>query len=133
RPGLPSSAHPADLSEGGRLALALAVQMAADPPLLLLDEPTRGLDYTAKEALSRVLTARAAAGRAVVLTSHDVEFVAGSADRVVTMAQGQIVADGPARDLLVASPTLAPQTSKILHPLDYLTVAEVRAALVAQP
>src|SRR5699024_9037048 len=60
RPGLPSSAHPADLSEGGRLALALAVQMAADPPLLLLDEPTRGLDYTAKEALSRVLTARAA-------------------------------------------------------------------------
>ncbi|MGC0144214.1 ABC transporter ATP-binding protein [Pseudactinotalea sp. Z1732] len=131
-PGLDRARNPADLSEGGRLALALAVQLAADPPVLLLDEPTRGLDYGAKEALARVLTARARAGHAVVLTSHDVEFVARCAHRVVTLAQGQVVADGPAREILVASPTLAPQTAKILHPLGYLTVAEVRRALEAR-
>ena len=133
RPGLDPNAHPADLSEGGRLALALAVQLAADPPVLLLDEPTRGLDYTAKAALAGVLADRARAGAAVVLTSHDVEFVATCADRVLTMAQGQVVADGPAREQLVASPTLAPQMAKILHPLGYLTVAEVREAVALQP
>ncbi|WP_324649785.1 ABC transporter ATP-binding protein [Georgenia sp. H159] len=128
-PGTSPDTHPQELSEGGRLALALAVQLAADPPVLLLDEPTRGLDYAAKTRLAALLAARAAAGGAVVLTSHDVEFVAGCADRVVTLAQGEVVADGPARDILVASPTFAPQTAKILHPLGYLTVAEVRDAL----
>ncbi len=128
-PGLPPGAHPQELSEGGRLALALAVQLAADPPVLLLDEPTRGLDYTAKARLTQLLTDRARAGSAVILTSHDVEFVAGCADRVVTLAEGEVVADGPARDILVASPTFAPQVAKVLAPVGLLTVAEVRAAL----
>lgn len=128
-PDLPEQRHPGDLSEGGRLALALAVQLAADPPVLLLDEPTRGLDYRAKENLAGLLTDRAASGRAVILTSHDVEFVARTATRVLTLAQGEVVADGPARQILTASATLAPQVAKILHPLDYLTVAEVETAL----
>ena len=57
------------------------------------------------------------------------EFVAGCADRVVTLAEGEVVADGPARDILVASPTFAPQVAKVLAPVGLLTVAEVRAAL----
>ena len=128
-PGMSATAHPQELSEGGRLALALAVQLAADPSVLMLDEPTRGLDYTAKARLTQLLTERARAGSAVVLTSHDVEFVAGCADRVVTLAEGEVVADGPAREILVASPTFAPQVAKILAPLGLLTVAEVRTAL----
>ncbi len=50
-PGIPDDTHPRDLSEGGRLSLVLAVQLRAAPPVVLLDEPTRGLDYKAKRAL----------------------------------------------------------------------------------
>src|SRR5665648_806648 len=93
-PGIPDRAHPRDLSEGQRLALALAVQLAATPRVLLLDEPTRGLDYAAKRHLARVLVRHAADGGAVLLSSHDVEFVAECASRVVVMADGDVVADG---------------------------------------
>jgi len=67
----------------------------------------------------------------VLLSSHDVEFVAETAARVMVLAGGEVVADGTARDVLVASPTFAPQTAKILHPVELLTVAAVRAALAA--
>ncbi|RYV50203.1 ABC transporter ATP-binding protein [Pengzhenrongella frigida] len=126
---VPAGAHPRDLSEGQRLALVLAVQLAAGPPVLLLDEPTRGLDYAAKRRLTQVLAERAAAGVAVVLSSHDVEFVAGCASRVIVLADGDVVADGSTRDVLVASPVFAPQVAKVLHPLELLTVDAVRAAL----
>ena len=125
------AAHPRDLSEGQRLALVLAIQLAARPAVLVLDEPTRGLDYAAKAHLAHALRAHAAAGGAVLLSSHDVEFVAESASRVVVLAEGEVVADGTAAEILVASPTFAPQVAKILHPLEILTVAEVRAALTA--
>ncbi|MDO8120605.1 ATP-binding cassette domain-containing protein [Isoptericola sp. b490] len=128
---VPAQAHPRDLSEGQRLALVLAVQLAADPLVLLLDEPTRGLDYAAKRALVAVLAQHTARGGAVLLSSHDVEFVAQCADRVVVMSDGVTVTDGPARDVLVASPTFAPQVAKVLHPVPLLTVAEVREALAA--
>lgn len=97
--------------------------------MVLLDEPTRGLDYRAKTELIRVVDALAAEGRAVVISTHDVEFVARAADRVVVMAEGDIVADGPTADVIVASPVFAPQVAKILAPLPYLTVAQVAAAL----
>jgi energy-coupling factor transport system ATP-binding protein len=122
-------AHPRDLSEGQRLALALAVQLAGMPPVLLLDEPTRGLDYAAKRRLARVLADRAADGGAVLLSSHDVEFVAACAGRVVVLADGEIVADGDVREVLIASPIFAPQVAKVLHPLGLLTVDAVRLAL----
>ena len=121
--------HPRDLSEGQRLALVLAVQLAGGPSVLLLDEPTRGLDYAAKRRLTEVLTERAVAGVAVVLSSHDVEFVAGCASRVVVLADGDLVADGTAREVLVASPIFAPQVAKVLAPLELLTVGAVRAML----
>lgn len=128
-PGVEPGTHPRDLSEGQRLALVLAVQLAGRPTVLLLDEPTRGLDYAAKHALAAVLTEHAAGGGAVLLSSHDVEFVAQCAARVVVLADGTTVSDGPAREVLVASPTFAPQVARVLHPLPVLTVDEVRAAL----
>ncbi|MER6202346.1 ATP-binding cassette domain-containing protein [Streptomyces sp. NPDC001586] len=130
-PGIPDTTHPRDLSEGQKLALVLAIQLAAAPRVLLLDEPTRGLDYRAKGELIRIVDDLAAEGRAVVISTHDVEFVARAADRVVVMAEGDIVADGPTTEVIVASPVFAPQTAKILAPLPFLTVDQLAAVLPA--
>jgi energy-coupling factor transport system ATP-binding protein len=134
-PGIPSDLHPRDLSAGQQLALVLAVQLAAAPAVILLDEPTRGLDYQAKAGLTATLDRLAAGGYAIVVATHDVEFATRACDRVIVMAEGEIVTDGPAITVLTASPTFAPQVAKILSPLPYLTVAQIAAALdpVAAP
>ncbi|MEU5395566.1 ABC transporter ATP-binding protein [Streptomyces tibetensis] len=128
-PGVTDGTHPRDLSEGQRLALALAVVLTARPPLLLLDEPTRGLDYAAKARLVAVLRALAAEGHAIVLATHDVELAAEIAHRVVLLAEGEVIADGSTADIVVSSPSFAPQVTKILAPQHWLTVSQVRAAL----
>jgi energy-coupling factor transport system ATP-binding protein len=128
-PGLGREQHPRDLSEGQRVALALAVILASSPSLVLLDEPTRGLDYAAKRRLVEVLRELAASGHAVVLATHDVELAAELATRVVILADGEVVADGPAATVLSGSPAFAPQVAKIVHPLPFLTVDEVVAAV----
>ncbi|MFJ8006204.1 ABC transporter ATP-binding protein [Streptomyces fagopyri] len=128
-PGIDDHTHPRDLSEGQKLALVLAIQLSAAPRVLLLDEPTRGLDYRAKTQLIGIVNALASEDRAVVISTHDVEFAARAADRVVVMAEGDIVADGPTAEVIVASPVFAPQTAKILAPLPYLTVEQFTAAL----
>ena len=128
-PGIPDDHHPRDLSEGQRLALVLAIQLAAAPAVVLLDEPTRGLDYPAKARLRELVRALAADGRAVVLATHDVEFAAAAADRVVVMAEGEVIADGRTADVLVASPAFAPQVAKVLAPQPWLTVDQVAHAL----
>lgn len=113
-PGIPGERHPRDLSEGQRLALALALVLTPRPPVVLLDEPTRGLDYEAKRGLADVLRALAADGRTVLVSTHDVEFAAQVADRVVVMADGEVVSEGPARRVLAESPAFAPQVMKVL-------------------
>jgi len=130
-PGIPTDMHPRDLSEGQRLSLVLAVQLTAAPRVILLDEPTRGLDYAGKRSLIGIVDGLASDGHAVVISTHDVEFVAAVADRVVVMADGDIVVDGPAAEVMVASPTFAPQVAKVLAPLDYLTMDQVTDALDA--
>ncbi|MGW9590210.1 ABC transporter ATP-binding protein [Streptomyces chartreusis] len=128
-PGIADDTHPRDLSEGQRLTLALAVVLTARPPLLLLDEPTRGLDYAAKERLVTLLRDLAGRGHAIVLATHDVELAAELADRVVLLAEGEVIADGPTADVVVSSPSFAPQVTKILAPQEWLTVTQVRKAL----
>ncbi|MCL2464521.1 MAG: ATP-binding cassette domain-containing protein, partial [Micrococcales bacterium] len=120
---------PRDLSEGQRLALVLAIQLAASPPVILLDEPTRGLDYAAKAALTDVLTGLAAAGAAVMVATHDVEFAAQTCPRMVLMAQGEIVASGPTAQLAASSPAYAPQLAKVFAPAPVLTARDVAAGL----
>lgn len=130
-PGIDPGAHPSDLSAGQRLGLALALVLAHEPRVVLLDEPTTGLDYRAKEALASWLAKLSSRGTAVLLATHDVELVAEVAHRAVVLADGEIVADGPATEVVTHSPTLAPQVARILHPLPYLTVDDVTAALEA--
>ena len=132
-PGIADKTHPRDLSEGQRLVLALAIVLAASPPVILLDEPTRGLDYPAKRLLGTTLRQLAADGHCVVLATHDVELAAAVATRVAVLADGEIVADGPATEVVVGSPMFAPQVSKVLGPGPWLTVPQVEAALLATP
>ncbi len=128
-PGVADGGHPRDLSEGQRLCLALAVILSAAPPLVLLDEPTRGLDYPAKARLVDILRELAADGHAVLLATHDVEMVAEVAHRTVVLADGEVVADGPTVDVVTQSPGFAPQVAKVLAPQRWLTVGDVAAAL----
>ncbi|GAA2151960.1 energy-coupling factor transport system ATP-binding protein [Humibacillus xanthopallidus] len=127
--GIDPTQHPRDLSEGQRLELALAVILAGSPEVLLLDEPTRGLDYGAKHRLGEILSALAAEGTTILLATHDVELAAEVADRVVILADGEVVTDGPARQVLSASPAFAPQVTKVMLPQTWLTVAEVADAI----
>jgi energy-coupling factor transporter ATP-binding protein EcfA2 len=130
-PGVPEDRHPRDLSEGQRLTLALAIVLAARPPLLLLDEPTRGLDYTAKHRLVEILRDLAASGHGVLLATHDVELVAEVATRVQVLADGELVADGPTAEVVVSSPAFAPQVAKVLAPLPWLTPTDVAVSLAS--
>ena len=132
-PGIDGGTHPRDLSAGQQLALVLAIQLAAAPVVLGLDEPTRGLDYQAKAALTTALDELARRGHAIVIATHDVEFATRSCDRVLVLAEGEVVSDGQAATVLTASPTFAPQIAKVLAPLPYLTVAQIAAALTPAP
>jgi energy-coupling factor transport system ATP-binding protein len=127
-PGIPAGHHPRDLSEGQRLALVLAIVLSTSPRVLLLDEPTRGLDYAAKRQLSTIVRDLAGDGHAVLVATHDVEFVASVADDVVVLAEGEVVSSGRTRQVVAASPSYAPQVTKILGP-PWLRVDEVVAAM----
>jgi energy-coupling factor transport system ATP-binding protein len=105
--------YPRDLSSGERQQLAIAL-MGARADLLLLDEPTRGLDPVVKRALSAYLRTRANASAAVLVATHDVEWAARTADRILLMADGEIYADGPPATVLSDSLVFATQISKLV-------------------
>ena len=116
--------HPRDLSAGQQLALALAIQLASAPDIVLLDEPTRGLDYPGKVAFGSWLNRLAEAGCSILVATHDVELVAVIGDRVIVLADGEVVTDADVRTALTSSPAFAPQVQKVLAPLPVLTVEE---------
>jgi energy-coupling factor transport system ATP-binding protein len=105
--------YPRDLSSGERQQLAIAL-MGARADLLLLDEPTRGLDPQVKRALSAYLRTRAGAGAGILVATHDVEWAARTADRVLLMAEGEIYAGGPPGSVLSDSLVFATQISKLV-------------------
>ena len=105
--------YPRDLSSGERQQLAIAL-MGARADLLLLDEPTRGLDPEVKRALSSYLQTRAGAGAGILVATHDVEWAARTADRILLIADGEIYADGPPAAVLSDSLVFATQISKLV-------------------
>jgi energy-coupling factor transporter ATP-binding protein EcfA2 len=126
------SVHPRDLSAGERQRAALAAMLVGRPPVVLLDEPTRGMDYETKELLIANLRRRCEAGCAVVLASHDVELVGSCAQRVALLADGRVVADGPARDVLTESVTFSTQVNKLFGGR-FLTVEDALAGIGEAP
>jgi energy-coupling factor transport system ATP-binding protein len=124
-PRINPEAHPRDLSEGQRLSLVLALILCGEPDVLIMDEPTRGLDYQAKATLVDTLISYARnLGKCVLIATHDVELVAEVADRVVFIADGDVVADGSTLDVLLSSPAFAPQVAKVMSPAPWLTVKD---------
>jgi energy-coupling factor transporter ATP-binding protein EcfA2 len=123
-----AGAHPRDLSAGQRLLVAVAATAAGGGPVLLLDEPTRGLDLESKERLARFLRGRAARGGTVLFATHDVELAAALATRVVMLAGGDLIADGSPAAVLGDSQVFAPQMTRAFGP-GWLTPEQVAEAV----
>jgi energy-coupling factor transport system ATP-binding protein len=121
--------NPRDLSGGEQQRAALASILAADPQVILLDEPTRGLDYVQKRGLADLLLGLKREGRTIVMATHDVELAAACADRAVLMAEGQVVVDGPARQVMSDSQVFSSQINKLFRDPRYLVVEDVVRAL----
>ncbi len=120
--------NPRDLSVGERQRVALAAMLVGAPDLILLDEPTRGMDASTKDLLVANLRRRAAAGAAVVIASHDVELAARCSDRVVLLSDGEVVDDGPTRQVLTDSLIFTTQANKLVGG-DVLTVDDAVSRL----
>ena len=119
--------YPRDLSVGERQRVALGAITVTRPGGLLLDEPTRGLDYGAKADLAALLHQWRDAGTAILLITHDVEFVATVADRVLMLGRGGLVAQGRPQTVLSTSPLFAPQVARIFPGSGWLTAADALA------
>ncbi|BAM01392.1 MULTISPECIES: ABC transporter ATP-binding protein [Caldilinea] len=123
-----ADAYPRDLSVGERQRVALAAISVTEPGALLLDEPTRGLDYAAKHELERMLREWRNEGMAILVVTHDVELAAAIADRVILMSQGEMIAQGSPASVLATSPLFAPQIARLFPETGWLTVEDVLGA-----
>jgi energy-coupling factor transporter ATP-binding protein EcfA2 len=128
-------ADPRDLSGGERQRLALAIALAGRmegerlPGLVALDEPTRGMDRARKQELDELIEGLAARGAAVVVATHDVEFAAGFAQRVVLLGDGAPIADGAAAEVLSGGWYFATEVARILDLPGTITPEQGAAAL----
>ena len=118
--------HPLDLSGGQRQRAALAAICAAEPQVLLLDEPTRGLPGHDKAILAGFIREYAAQGKLVFVATHDVEFLVLCANRVLTLAAGELIADGPPAKVLSGSLSFGTQMNRLLGG-EILTLADAGA------
>ncbi|NMC61099.1 MAG: ABC transporter ATP-binding protein [Candidatus Methanofastidiosa archaeon] len=121
--------YPHDLSGGERQRVALASVLVSEPEILILDEPTRGMDYYLKRELISYLREKA---KTVIMVTHDVETAAEFADRVILLSEGNIISDGNKRDVLSKALLFSPQINRLVQPYtkygipdDTLTVEEI--------
>jgi len=128
--------YPRSLSVGQKQRVALASILVAQPEILILDEPTRGLDFRLKCELMDYLNSYRRKGNAVILVTHDVEVVAEHADRVVLLSEGKVVVDGNKHDVLSKSLLFSPQINRLVQsfgkygvPGNILTVDEALRVL----
>ncbi len=136
--GWATASDPRDLSGGERERLALAIVMAGRgegelPGLICLDEPTRGMDGARKRELCGWLGELTGRGAAALVATHDVEFAARLASRVVLLGDGELIADGPADEILSGGWYFATEVARILGARGAITPeagAEILKSLV---
>jgi energy-coupling factor transport system ATP-binding protein len=116
--------YPLDLSAGEQERAALAVALAGDPKVLLLDEPTRGMDALRKTELAELFLQLREHGVAILMATHDVELVARVATRVILLGDEGVVAQGGTREVLAGSLTFGPQMNRVFGN-GWLTVDDV--------
>jgi len=128
--------YPRFLSGGEKQRVALASILVAQPQVIILDEPTRGMEYRLKAELMKFLDQYRREGRAVILVTQDVEIAAEFSDRVVLLSEGKIVVDGPRREVLSRALLFSPQINRLAQALksygvsgDILTAEEMIEAL----
>ena len=121
-----TSIHPRDLSAGQQLSLVLAIQLVKQAKILILDEPTRGLDYSAKHALAKQLNSLRSADRSVLIATHDIEFVAMVADRVLVLEEGKLVTDSSPIEVLGAGKKFASQLAEISNEPGLISLEQVQ-------
>ncbi|MCD6401296.1 MAG: ATP-binding cassette domain-containing protein [Anaerolineales bacterium] len=121
--------YPRDLSVGERQRVALGAITVTLPDVLLLDEPTRGLDYHAKQALGDLLRGWKEEGLAILLVTHDVELVASLADRLIYLQDGEIVADGLPASVFPVMSGFIPQMLRLFPNSGLLSVDDVCTAI----
>jgi energy-coupling factor transporter ATP-binding protein EcfA2 len=135
-----SDRYPFSLGRGQRQKLAVASVLAMEPRIVIVDEPTTGLDWQGGEAMMEVMAELHRDGRTIVIITHDMNIVAEYAERVVVMAGGRIVADGAPAEVFVQEAALReaflrpPQAFRIARQRPdlfgtALTVAQASAAL----
>jgi energy-coupling factor transport system ATP-binding protein len=117
--------HPRDLSNGQQIALVLASQLTKNAPLVLLDEPTRGLDYTAKQELSKSLQKLKRDGKAILVASHDVEFLAALCDQILVLEKGQLIASGTPAEIFLPGTEFATQVADITKTPGVLSIDHI--------
>jgi energy-coupling factor transport system ATP-binding protein len=128
-------ADPRDLSGGERQRLALAIALAGQmegeqlPGLVALDEPTRGMDRDRKDDLVELIDRLASRGAAVVIATHDVEFAAAFAERVVLLGEGCVIADGSAAEVLSGGWYFATEVARVLDLPGVITPEQGAAVL----
>jgi energy-coupling factor transporter ATP-binding protein EcfA2 len=110
--------NPRDLSGGERQRAALATVLVQHPQVLLLDEPTRGLDSGQKDRLGEWLQSFTTTGGTVVLITHDIEFAAEYSDRIVLLDDGVVAAQGATREMLARGLFYSPQIGRVFRGLD---------------
>jgi energy-coupling factor transporter ATP-binding protein EcfA2 len=110
--------YPRSLSGGEKQRVALASVLAIQPRILILDEPTRGMEYRLKSDLMSFLREYTSQGNTVILVTHDVETVAEHADRVILLSEGEIVVDGKKRDVLSKALLFSPQINRLVQAFD---------------
>jgi energy-coupling factor transport system ATP-binding protein len=132
-------ADPRDLSGGERQRLALAIALAGRldgdgvPGLVALDEPTRGMDRGRKDDLHALVERLAGQGAAVLIATHDVEFAAEFAERVVLLGDGVVIADGPSAEILSGGWYFATEVARVLDVPGVVTPEHGAAHLGAEP
>lgn len=109
--------YPRNLSGGEKQRVALASVLVAEPEVIILDEPTRGMDYLLKKKLISYLDDYRQRGNTVIMVSHDVETIAECAQRVVLLSEGQVVAEGDKREVLAKALLFSPQVNRLAQAL----------------